>query len=143
MTTPQPSDLRVAYLGPEGTFSEQAALQAAPDAQLVPFPTITAAAEAQRDRDIHWAVLPYENSTGGGVGETHDFLLHNADAQIRGDVVIPIQHCLIVPPDSDPDGGDQTPIDTIYSHPQAINQCQRFLADQFPDAPARSRILHR
>lgn len=125
----RPEQLRVAFLGPHGTFSEQAALLAAPDAQLLPFPTITAAAQAQQQGDADRAVLPYENSIGGGVGETHDFLLHHHLARICGDVVIPIEHCLILHPDA-----DAAHIDVIHSHPQALNQCQRYLARYFPNA---------
>ena len=123
----------VAYLGPRGTFSEQAALEYVRrdglDAELVDYPTITTAAEALVNEEVDCAVIPYENSTGGGVGETHNFLIHHPNVLIRGEVIIPIEQCLILQPQETRAG-----VRVIYSHPQALNQCQHYLARVFPSA---------
>ena len=122
---------RVAFLGPEGTFSEHAAAEYikryAPNAELISYPTISTAAEAQTRKKTDWAVVPYENSTGGGVGETHSFLIHNPNVQIRGEVVIPIEQCLILQMNE-----TRADVKVIFSHEQALNQCQRRLAQDFP-----------
>ena len=119
----------IAYLGPAGTFTESAAVQARPNARRQPYPTITAAALAQHSGQADWAVLPYENSTGGGVGETHDFLIHQPGVRIRGEITIPIEQCLILSP-----GAALDDVAVIYSHPQGLAQCQRNLAQHLPHA---------
>lgn len=121
---------RIAYLGPAGTFSEQAAVLFDGEntsSSLIPFPSITASAEAVAHHDADVAVVPFENSLAGAVGETHDLIIHQLDLRIRDELVIPIEHCLIVAPRA-----DISDIQVIYSHPQALGQCQRYLNRRFP-----------
>lgn len=129
---------RIAYLGPAGTFTEQAAVLFAGDttgSDFLPFPSITASAEAVAQDQADVAVVPFENSLAGAVGETHDLIIHQLDLNIRDELVIPIEHCLIVAPDA-----DITEIDVIYSHPQALGQCQRYLNRRFPDARTEATL---
>ena len=136
MTNPDP--LRIAYLGPPGTFTEQAAVAFAGErarSDLIPSPSITASAESVAQRTADVAVLPFENSLAGAVGETHDLIIHQLDLHIRDELVIPIEHCLIVAPDA-----DISEIHTIYSHPQALGQCQRYLNRRFPNARAEATL---
>lgn len=129
---------RIAYLGPPGTFTEQAAALFAGDAasaDFLPFPSITASAEAVARGDADAAVVPFENSLAGAVGETHDLIIHQLDLMIRDELVIPIEHCLIVAPDA-----DISDIQVIYSHPQALGQCQRYLNRRFPNARTEATL---
>ena len=68
---------RLAYLGPPGTFSEEAALKFDSRAELVPMSSITAVATAVDSGMADWGILPIENSLEGSVPETLDVLVHN------------------------------------------------------------------
>ncbi len=125
--------LRVAYLGPEGTFSEDAALRSAPaDASLepVPMPTIYDAAEAVVSGLAGFAVVPIENSIEGSVNATLDLLAFDTpDISIVGETVLPVQQCLIARAPIDLDE-----IEVVISHPQATAQCARFIREKLPSA---------
>ena len=130
--------IRIAYLGPPGTFTEQAAVLFARErarSEFVPFPSITASAEAAAQGEVDVAVVPFENSLAGAVGETHDLLIHQLDLNICDELIIPIEHCLIVAPNA-----DMSEIRAIYSHPQALGQCQRYLNRRFPDARTEATL---
>ena len=132
------SPIRIAYLGPAGTFTEQAAVLFAGDnarSDLIPHSSITSSAESVAQREADVAVVPFENSLAGAVGETHDLIIHQLDLLIRDELVIPIEHCLIVAPDA-----DISQIRVIYSHPQALGQCQRYLNRRFPDARTEATL---
>lgn len=133
MASPDPRGIggakRVGYLGPAGTFTEEAARGYAPGAALVAYPSITATGAAVLRRDVDEAVAPVENSLQGPVTETLDLLIHEAGLRIRGEVVIPIVHNLVVKP-----GTARTAVRTVYSHPQALGQCRRYLERNFPAA---------
>ena len=129
---------RIAYLGPAGTFTEQAAVLYAGESDgsgLAPYPSITASAEAVAHHEADVAIVPFENSLAGAVGETHDLIIHQLDLHIRDEIVIPIEHCLIVAPDA-----DASAIQVIYSHPQALGQCQRYLNRRFPNARTEATL---
>jgi len=119
----------VAYLGPAGTNSEVAAMRARPASAHVPCPTISAVFAAVRHGDADEGVAPIENSLQGTVTDTVDLLIEHDDIAIRGEVVLPIEHCLMAKP-----GTARTAIDVVYSHPQSLGQCRRYLEAQFPHA---------
>ena len=124
--------LRVGYLGPEGTFTQAAALRApgASELELVPLPTIFDTVMAVSDGSIQRAVVPIENSIEGSVSATLDALAIETEAvTIVGEVVVPIRQCLIV---KEPVELDQ--IEVVISHPQANAQCTRFLRTRLPQA---------
>ena len=129
----------IAYLGPPGTFTEQAARlsrRSGDEATLTPFPSITASAEAVANGQADLAVLPFENSLAGAVGETHDLIIHQLHSlRICDEIVIPVEHCLIVPPEA-----DSSVLDVIYSHPQALGQCQRYIQRRFPQARTEATL---
>lgn len=130
--------IRIAYLGPPGTFTEQAAVLFAREhthSEFVPFPSITASAEAAAQGGVDVAIVPFENSLAGAVGETHDLLIHQLDLNICDELVIPIEHCLIVSPNA-----DTSEIRAIYSHPQALGQCQRYLNRRFPNSRTEATL---
>jgi prephenate dehydratase len=121
--------MRIAHLGPRGTFSEEAATRHAPGASLLACPTITASAQAVRDGDAELAALPIENSLQGAVTETLDLLLHGEGLAITGEVVIPVVHDLMAAP-----GVALAQIQRVYSHPQALGQCKGYLTRALPGA---------
>ncbi len=120
---------RLAFLGPPGTFTEEAALRYHRQAQLLPFPSIAAVATAVESGMAEEGVVPIENSLEGSVTETLDVLIHDSRLLIRSELVLPIEHCLLVKP-----GLKANDVKAIYSHPQALAQCRRFVERCFPKA---------
>ena len=122
--------LRVAYLGPEGTNSHDAALRRYGDAaSLVPHPDIATAVAAAASRLCDEALVPIENSTEGSVAVTLDLLVAGEAPPIVGELVLPVRHFLIALP-----GVGLTDIERIVSIPQASAQCRHFLRDRLPGA---------
>ena len=120
---------RLAYLGPQGTFAEEAALQYDPEAHLIPFLSISAVAEAVQRGMADEGVVPIENSLGGSVNDTVDLLIQEATLFIRRELVLPVVHCLLVKA-----GTSVEEVEVVYSHPQALAQCRQFLDRCFPNA---------
>lgn len=120
---------RVAYLGPPGTFGETAARRYAPDADHIGLPTHAGVVAAVASGMADEGVLPVENSVEGSVSETLDILIHDADLRIRGELIVPVEQCLLVRP-----GMRAEDVRVIYSHPQALGQCRGFLERCFPTA---------
>ena len=127
--------LRLAYLGPPGTFSEQAALRYAAAAALHPYPSIAAAAAAVPAGEADEAVLPIENSIEGSVTQTLDLLIHDVDLRICAEVVVDVEHCLIGPA-----GADLARARRVLSHPQALAQCRRYLLQALPRAAVEATL---
>jgi chorismate mutase / prephenate dehydratase len=120
--------LRVAYLGPEGTFSQMAARQLfGLQARYRECATIEAVFEAVQSKDATYGVVPFENSTEGAVSMTSDALLEG-ELVIRQEYVLPVSHCLLSRARSLSD------ITSVYSHPQALAQCRSWLAKHLPRA---------
>jgi chorismate mutase/prephenate dehydratase len=120
--------LRVAYLGPEGTFSQLAArhlfgLQAGYREGA----TIDAVFEAVESGDVTYGVVPFENSTEGAVSMTSDALIAG-NLQIRQEYVLPVEHCLLSRAPT------LSSIMMVYSHPQALAQCRGWLGKHLPNA---------
>jgi prephenate dehydratase len=120
---------RISFLGPSGTYTEEAATRYDPEASLVSCSTITASAQAVISGDADEAVLPIENSLGGAVAETLDLLIHQGELQIRGEIVLPIHHCIMAKHDTSP-----ADVTVVYSHPQSLAQCRAYLAKNYPNA---------
>lgn len=127
----------VGYLGPEGTFSEVAAQRLGQaEEQRQPFPTFFHLLDAVLQGQLDAAVIPVENSTEGAVGATMDYLAQQEHTRswlgiVREDVV-PIHQTLATLP-----GVSLANITCIISHPQALAQCGRLLAQRFPHATLR------
>jgi len=120
----------VGYLGPPGTFAEEALLALGTPGEAVPFPTVVDCFRAVREGDVPEALVPIENSIEGSVNQTLD-QLSAADGElwIRAEVVHPVRHHLIARADAAP--GDLT---RVLSHPHATAQCQTFLRAHAPGA---------
>lgn len=123
--------MRVAYLGPPGTYSEEALRASAPSAvEEVPHPTIYDAVMAVHDGSVDRAVVPIENALEGAVAVTLDTLALEADdVHIVAEVVHPIHHCVVAATEL-----RLSDVTRVVSHPQATAQCARFLRERLPDA---------
>jgi prephenate dehydratase len=123
--------VRVGFLGPSGTFAEEALRSSAPgEVEEVPFPTVLDTMMAVQERAVDQAVVPIENSLEGSVTTTLDTLAGEAsDVRIVAEVVRPITHCLIARR-----GVGLDDVARVLSHPQALAQCARFLHEQLPQA---------
>lgn len=120
--------LRVAYLGPEGTFSQMAARHLfGLQPRYRECATIDAVFDAVRSKDAAYGVVPFENSTEGAVSMTSDALLEG-ELRIRQEYVLPVAHCLLSR------ATNLGNVQTVYSHPQALAQCRSWLARQLPRA---------
>jgi prephenate dehydratase len=128
--------MQVAYLGPAGTFSEDALRSAAGDAPFegLAVPTIYDAIVAVAERRADRALVPFENSIEGSVRATLDALAFDApEVAIVGEHDQPISNSLIARREL---ALDQ--IEVVISHPQPSAQCARFIRDQLPRATVRS-----
>jgi prephenate dehydratase len=121
MATPPPHPPRIAYQGVGGAFSEQAALQFHPGAEPVGFPTFQEAFDAAVSGDCSHACLPVENSLAGSINQTYD-LLTDSVLHVVGEQVVRVRHNLLAKP-----GTQLADVKRVYSHPQALAQCQAFL----------------
>ena len=120
---------RIAYLGPPGTFTEEAALVYDKTAQLIPFPSISAVAVAVASGMAEEGVVAIENSIEGSVTDTLDLLIHESRLLIKKELVLPIEHHLLSKP-----GTQANDVKVIFSHPQALGQCRQFIERCFPKA---------
>jgi len=129
----------VGYLGPRGTFSEEALIEATGGAdraglELVPLPTIYETVMAVHEGIVERALVPIENSLGGSVNATLDALaIETEDVAILGEVVHPIRNCLIARAEL-----ELSEIEAVVSHPQANAQCARFIRTRLPQAQVLS-----
>lgn len=122
--------MRLAFLGPIGTYTEAAALTYDAAAELIPYRTFTAAALAVENGEASAAVCAIENSLEGPVAETLAILVRDdLNLNINAEVVLPIKHALVGSP-----GLSLVDVEIVYSHPQALAQCRRNLSVLVPAA---------
>jgi prephenate dehydratase len=114
--------MSTAFLGPRGTFSEDAALLRTDSDDLVAFSSFPALVSAVETGLAGEAVLPIENSLEGAVSTTLDLLIHETTLRIAGELVLPVRHFLITAP-----GVKLEDVRIVTSHPQPFGQCRRFL----------------
>jgi prephenate dehydratase len=128
--------VRVAYLGPRGTFTEDALRAAIGDDEVeaVPAATVYDAIVSVREGNADRALVPFENSIEGAVTATLDTLAFDADGvTLVGEYDLPIRHSLIAR-----EPLELTDIEVVLSHPQASAQCARFLRENLPQAEVRA-----
>ncbi|KAG1438118.1 hypothetical protein G6F57_019980 [Rhizopus arrhizus] len=119
--------MTVAYLGPQGSFSEQAALEHFGHAvQKLPCASFDEVFRAVEAGQADVGMVPVENSTEGAVNRSLDLLL-NTPLTILGERSLVIRHCLMS------QSGGMDGIKTISAHPQALAQCQGWLTRNYPD----------
>jgi chorismate mutase/prephenate dehydratase len=121
--------LRIAFLGPEGTYSQAAVHKHfGLSAGILPQPTIEEVFREVEAGNAQYGVVPVENSTEGGVNQTLDLFLRSA-LKICGEIELPIHHCLL---SNSPDIGAVT---KLYSHQQSLAQCRLWLDTKLPNVP--------
>jgi prephenate dehydratase len=123
---------RVGYLGPEGTFTEEALLAGVVPGSVEPrpFPTIYDAVTALSNGEVAWTIVPIENSLDGSVSVTLDLLAREArDVRIVAEALLRVRHSLIAA-----ETLDLKEIDAVVSHPHVPGQCSVFLRRELPHA---------
>lgn len=125
--------ISIAHLGPPGTYAEAAAIAYAhkltrlgQQSRLCPYPSIAQTLRAVAGGEINLAVAPVENSIEGSVTITLDTLWQLDNLRIQQELVLPISHALISL------AREVEEIETVYSHPQALAQCQNWLERYLP-----------
>ena len=123
-------DARVSFLGPEGTYTQEACeVFFGGEGEYVPYETVPAAVEALVNGESEFAVIPQENTIGGAVIDYIDVLIANPDVSVAGEVELTINQNLLVLP-----GTNLDEITTVYSHRQGLTQGSEWLAANLPDA---------
>jgi len=113
--------MRIAYQGEPGAFSEAAARRVAPDAELIACRTFEEVFASVDGDSAGYGILPIENSIGGSIHRNYDLLLAH-HLPIVAEVELPVVHQLLALP-----GASLDRLKRVYSHPQALAQCERFL----------------
>ena len=120
---------KIAYLGPAGSFSEQAAIERCNSCEYVPVESIPMVASVVAAGGAEEGVVPIENSIEGAVTFTVDLLIHDSDLMITGETIVPIKQCL-----SAKDTVSLEDIEVVFSHPQSLSQCREYLGRNLPQA---------
>jgi len=121
--------VRIAHLGPEGTFSHMAVLQQfGQAARAIPIGTIPGVFDEVARGDADFGVVPIENTTEGGIAHTFDTFLES-DLKISAEIALEVHMCLLAKP-----GVELGTIERVYSIPVAAGQCRRWLAANLPRA---------
>ena len=120
----------ISYLGPEGTYTEEAAkLFFGAESDTRPQKTAADAVDMLLDGNCDYAVIPQENTIGGPVYDYIDEFLSHKELSVVGEVELPIRQALMAK-----DGVSLDNIDTVYSHKQGIAQGADWLKNNLPDA---------
>ncbi|WP_288062907.1 chorismate mutase [Rodentibacter caecimuris] len=118
-------NLHIAFLGKRGSYSNLAARNYAAryQKQFVELgcQSFEQVFEKVKNGEADFGILPLENTTSGAINEVYDLLQHT-DLSLVGELAYPIKHCVLVN-----DSTDLRQIDTLYSHPQVIQQCSQFI----------------
>lgn len=112
---------RVTFQGERGAFSEDAVIAFFGDVEPLPCRSLPDVFEAVTKGKADFGVVPVENSQAGSINETYDLLL-KCELNIYGEIDLRVNHCLMALP-----GESMTSIKKVYSHPQALAQCEQFL----------------
>ena len=118
--------MKIAFLGPQASFTQLATSQIFTNEELLPQSNILDCFKAVQNNLVEKAVVPLENSIEGTVSMTLDYLYDFDGIFVETEVVMPISHQLMIHPDN-------TEIEKIYSHPQALAQCYHFLDKEYKD----------
>jgi len=122
VATTAPAGGPVAFQGERGAYGEEAVRRFFGPVEVLPCRTLPEAFAAVATGRAGHAVVPVENSQAGSINQTYDLLL-DGNLTIVGEVELPVRHCLLALP-----GQRVADIRQVWSHPQALAQCERFLA---------------
>ena len=122
--------MKVAYLGPKGTFSYEACnIYCNNEKQMIEYKTIPETILALQNLEVDEAIDPIENSIQGCVTDAIDTLISNQDIKVKGELLLDIRQNLMTK-----ENIKLEEIKEVYSHPQALAQCKEFLKNNLPDA---------
>ncbi|MFC3931234.1 prephenate dehydratase [Streptococcus dentapri] len=121
--------MKIAYLGPNGSFTHSAALKVFPQEDLQPYANITEVIKAYENQEADFAIVPIENSIEGSVHETLDYLFHQAEIKAVAEIIQPIKQQLMAT-------ASDKKIEKIFSHPQALAQGEQYIRQYYPQAKA-------
>lgn len=117
--------MKIGYLGPVGSYSYEAASKyKREDDEIIEYLTITQTIEALENNVLDMSIVPFENAIYGSVVDTMDAILKFKDIYINDEIIIDINHKLMCK-------NKDREITKIYSHPQALAQCQEFLDEKY------------
>ncbi len=118
---------RVAFQGERGAFSEMAAVRFFGNSiDLLTCRSFEQVCQMVSNHEADYGILPVENSQTGSINKVHDLLLDESLFAV-GEVILKVEHCLIVK-----EGTDFRDIKKIYSHPQALAQCEGYFSGNLP-----------
>ena len=127
--------LKVAYLGPEGTFTQLATIKQFGDSVLGhPLVTVDDVFREVETESCNYGVVPVENSTEGVISHTLDNFL-SSTLKVCGEVELRVHHHLMRLADDDEGAADEREIKRIYSHQQTLGQCRLWLDGHYPKTP--------
>lgn len=123
--------MKIGYLGPQGTFAEEAGLGPFnfTESDLRPFPSVADVIKAVEDGTVSEGIVPMENSIEGSFNMTLDMLAFEANLMIEREVIVPITQNLLVKP-----GTKMGDITSVISQPHATAQCRQFISENLPNA---------
>ncbi|MFY3792347.1 prephenate dehydratase [Ureibacillus sp. MALMAid1270] len=125
---------KIAYLGPEASFTYIATESLFPKEQLIPMTTIPECIDAVVEGKVNYAVVPLENAIEGIVPLTIDYLYHEVELFVVGEILEKIQQHLMV---NKSQVKNWSELEEIYSHPHALAQCHKYLFYRFSGVPLR------
>lgn len=119
---------RIGYLGPPGTFTEEALLKftSRNKDKLVEYNSISDILFAIENNDIDEGIVPIENSIEGSVNITLDIMIFQVNLLIKNEIILNVDHNLLAKKET-----DFTNIKRIFSHPHAVAQCREFIKQKF------------
>jgi prephenate dehydratase len=122
---------QLGYLGPRGTFSEQATrvFLDGREGECSACDSLEQVLCKVASGELDEGIVPVENSSEGAVGVVLDLLALHYDLAVRGELVLPVSHCLMARP-----GVRITQLERVLSHPQVLAQCRNFLQQRLPQA---------
>ncbi|TLM98488.1 prephenate dehydratase, partial [bacterium] len=120
---------KIGYLGPAGTFSEEALIKftGSDCSERIACSSINAVFKGVKDGSLDLGLVPYENSTEGSVHLTLDLLTGECELKISGEIILPISQHLIARTGTTPDR-----VTRVLSHPQALAQCRLYIEKHLP-----------
>lgn len=116
-----PDTVSVGFQGEKGAYSEVAVAQIFDGAEPIAFPSFHRVFEAVEIGQVDYGVVPIENSHAGSINDTYDLLVRHG-VQIVAETIVRISHCLL-----GLDGAEVKDVKVVFSHPQALEQCEEFL----------------
>lgn len=121
--------MKIAYLGPKGSFTHSATQEYFKQDDLISYGTIPACIKAVSIGEVPIGVVPIENTIEGTVNLTLDYLYHKTNLHVIGEIVMPIAQQLLMKDKA----VALSQITKVYSHPQALAQSQEFIAEYLPN----------